>query len=367
VSTKNRTFAVLVLSGQLLASGTAVGFQAGRPTSTQRPTAAFAAGDIDAFLAAAASELGGGCGLLLVRDGKVLYERSFGSVDLQQPIRIASATKWLSGAVLLSLVDEGRLKLDDPASRYIPSFSGAKAGITVRQLLSHTAGLPMTHPSLDRRDISLEEAVDAIGGAPLMSAPGQVCMYGDASIQVAGRIGEIAGGLAWSALFRSKLSGPLGMTHTQCEGAAPTRNPHLAGGAISTARDYAGFLVMLIDKGEYRGRRILSRAAVDEMLRDQTRGSPLRFNPFEYFPELFPEWRKVRYGICNWLEAFDGATGTVVEASSPGAFGFCPWIDLRRKLAGVFVAESDMQKTLPAYLKLKALVRNRIAGQEARD
>jgi len=103
------------------------------------------------------------------------------------------------------------------------------------------------------------------------------------------------------------------------------------------------------------------------MLRDQTRGSPLRFNPFEYFPELFPEWRKVRYGICAWLEEFDGSTGTVAEASSPGAFGFCPWVDLRRNLAGVFVAQTDMQRALPVYLKLKALVRNRIAGQVARD
>lgn len=355
-----RASLVSALSGQVLASGIIVASLAVGSTGERLAGSSFPAADIDRFLAAAVPELGGGCALLVVRDGKVLYQSSFGSVDVGKSIRIASATKWLTGAVLLSLVDEGKLGLDDPASRYLPGLGGDKAGITVRHLLSHTSGLPMTHPALDRRDISLREAVDAIAAAPLMSAPGQICVYGDASIQVAGRIAEIASGRSWTALFTSKISVPLGMTHTSCEGFESTSNPHLAGGAVSTAGDYANFLVMLLGKGEYLGRRVLSRSAVEEMFRDQTRGSPLRFNPFEFFAELHPEWRKVRYGICTWLEVFDGATGTVLEASAPGVFGFCPWIDIRRNLAGVFVAQTGMEKALPAYLKLKALIRKGI-------
>ena len=105
------------------------------------------------------------------------------------------------------------------------------------------------------------------------------------------------------------------------------------------------------------------------MLRDQTRGKPLRFNPFESFPGLFPGWRDVRYGLCNWLETRDAATGQTWEASSPGVFGFIPWIDRRRQLAGVFVAQSDMERSLSVYLRLKSLLRTQIpehsAGEQA--
>jgi serine-type D-Ala-D-Ala carboxypeptidase/endopeptidase len=327
------------------------------------------AAKVDSFLTGAVGDLGGGCSLLLVQDGATIYERSFGDADVSKPVRIASATKWLTGAVVLSLVDAGKLRLDDPAVRYLAGLTGSASRITLRQLLSHTSGLPMAHPALERRDITLSQAVDAIVAAPLMHEPGEACVYGDVSVQVAGRIAEIASGVdapsgqAWKLLFASRLGTPLGMTATTSEGEGPTDNPHLAGGAMSTAGDYGRFLTMVLNGGTFRGQRVLSESTVAEMLRDQTRGSPLRFNPFELFPTLCPGWREVRYGICNWLETRDPATGQAWEASSPGVFGFIPWIDRRRQLAGVFVARAGMEMTLPAYLRLKSLLRDQIPEQ----
>jgi len=126
------------------------------------------AGEVDRFLAGVAGELGSGCALLLARQGKVFYEKSSGGFDARKPIRIASATRWLSGAAIVSLVDEGKITLDDLASRYLPGLAGEASRITVRQLLSHTSGLPMSHPALGERDITLKQAVDAIVTAPLM-------------------------------------------------------------------------------------------------------------------------------------------------------------------------------------------------------
>jgi CubicO group peptidase (beta-lactamase class C family) len=358
--------AVIVLA---LACGTTAGARAIGQTVTAPVRPLHDAGDVDRFLASAVGELGGGCSLLLVRDGETIYERSFGGADGARPVRIASATKWLTGAVILSLVDAGKLRLDDHAARFLPGLSGSAARITVRQLLSHTSGLPMAHPALERRDITLSQAVEAIVAAPLMHEPGEACVYGDVSVQVAGRIAEIASGVdagsgrAWKSIFASRLAIPLDMTATTYEGAGPTDNPHLAGGATSTAAEYARFLTMILSGGTFRGRRVLSESAIAEMLRDQTRGSPLRFNPFGLFPDLSPGWRDVRYGICNWLETVDAATGRAWEASSPGVFGFIPWIDLKRQLAGVFVAQSDMEKSLSVYLRLKALLRRQIPEQ----
>jgi CubicO group peptidase (beta-lactamase class C family) len=221
----------------------------------------------------------------------------------------------------------------------------------------------MAHPALERRDITLQETVDAIAATPLVTAPGEWCAYGDVSIQVAGRVAEVASGIkepsgrAWRILFESRLSTPLGMTATSCEGAAPTRNPHLSGGATSTPRDYARFLVMLLNEGTSNGRRVLSASAVNELLRNQIGASPLRFNPFQLFPDLHPGWRDVRYGLGAWIEAMDGTTALGLDASAPGIFGFIPWIDRGRNLAGVFLADRPLDKTLPVYLKLKALLR----------
>jgi len=318
---------------------------------------------LDAFLARACGEWREGCSLQLVRDHQILYEKSFGGFDRRKPIPIASATKWLTGAVVLTLVDEGKLSLDDSVSRYLPEFGGDKARITVRQLLSHMAGLPMSDSTLQRRDITLKQSAEAIASASLMSAPGEVCVYGDASVQVAGRVAEIASrtdrpsGQAWKALFAARLAKPLEMTGTSYEGPIPTDNPHLAGGAFSTASDYANFLVMLSNGGQFRGRRVLSEGAVKEMFRDQTAGRPLRFNPFQTFADLHPGWRDVRYGICNWLEMVDSASGRSLAASAPGVFGFCPWIDFEDNIVGVFAAESGMQKAFPVYLELKALIK----------
>lgn len=366
---------VTLLVGSSVALAVAFWIFAGAPSGGQIAGVSdrqfLGAGEIDRFLAGVGGELGSGCALLLARQGKVFYEKSSGGFDARKPVRIASATKWLSGAVIISLVDEGKIKLDDLASRYLSGLTGEASRITVRQLLSHTSGLPMAHPALGERDITLKQAVDAIVTTPLVFPPGRACAYGDVSIQVAGRIAEIASGIdkpsgqIWKSLFTSRLSIPLEMTGTSCEGLRPTDNPHLAGGATSTARDYARFLSMLVNKGTLDGRRVLSEAAVAEMLRDQTGGSPLRFNPFQSFPDLHPGWRQVRYGIGSWLETVDGATGRALEASAPGIFGFFPWIDLERNLVGIFWTDSSLDKALPVYLRLKALLRQQL-GEKSR-
>jgi hypothetical protein len=67
--------------------------------------------------------------------------------------------------------------------------------------------------------------------------------------------------------------------------------------------------------------------------------------------------------ICNWLETLGAATGEAFEASSPGVFGFIPWTDRRRQLAGVCVAHSDMEKSLSVYLRLKSVLRRQIPEQ----
>ena len=80
--------------------------------------------------------------VLVVRDGSVIHEASVGDVEPSTVIPIASASKWLTSATIMTLVDEGKLALDDPVAKYLPAFKGGKRKVRVRHLLSHTTGLP---------------------------------------------------------------------------------------------------------------------------------------------------------------------------------------------------------------------------------
>ena len=86
-------------------------------------------------------KLPGAC-LLVVQDGQTIYDQCFGTYKPDTVVAIASASKWFAAATIMTLVDEGKLSLDDPVSKFLPRFTGKKGQITLRQLLSHTSGSP---------------------------------------------------------------------------------------------------------------------------------------------------------------------------------------------------------------------------------
>lgn len=309
---------------------------------------------VDTLLQGSLSEIGGtGCALILIQDGKVIYRKAFGNFSENQVVPIASATKWLSGAVIMALVDQGKISLDDPAAKYLPNFTGDKANITIRQMFSHTSGLPGDSDCTRDRSGTLAECVDEIALVPLLARPGTQFYYGSCSMHTAGRIAEIVTGKSWDEVFQDTIAGPLGMTRTDYEGLGRTDNPLIAGGARSSIDDYSRFLQMILNRGVFEGKRVLSEAAVAEMLKDQTFGVPLVGTPYANYTNLDPNLPLTRYGIGHWLEVVDPATGAVVEHSSQGAFGCSPWIDYRRNLVGVFLTFSVLNRVMPTYLKLK--------------
>lgn len=326
---------------------------------------------VDALVRSSLPELGGGAELLVLQHGAVVFREQYGTWDSTAAVPIASATKWLSAGVLMSLVDEGRLSLDAAAVEYVPSFGGDKAGITVRQLFSHTSGLQRENNAvLNSGTITLAEAADALALVPVAAPPGRDFAYGGVSMQVAGRVAEVAGGgplpsgAAWDSLFARRIARPLGMRRTDYDlvggvTPGPTDNPRIAGGAQSTAADYARFLQMLLDGGLYRGTRVLSQAAVDTMLADQTRGARIVASPYIGLSQLvgMPELARTRYGVGVWREVVDTSTGRLLEASCQGAFGFSPWIDVDRDVVAVLAIGGRLADAFPTYIELKGLVR----------
>ena len=276
-------------------------------------------------------KLAGGA-LLLQQDGKRLCEEYIGAFDEDTVVPVVSAAKWLSAATILALVDEGALSLDDPVSKYLPYFQGAHGAITLRQLLSHTSGLPDYSNCMFVPQLTLDRCAREIAQATLIAPPGTQFNYGGTAFTVAGRMAEVAGRANWHALFASRMAEPLGLLSISYSN---TTNPILSEGYVtSSLRDYGIFLQMILNGGMYGGRRVLTEQAIEEMLKDQTASADVHFSPRG--PDL-------RYGLGVWRDRVN-EDGTLSQASSPGGGGFVPWIDFDRKLIGVFMVQDRIER-----------------------
>jgi CubicO group peptidase (beta-lactamase class C family) len=257
----------------------------------------------------------------------------------------------------MSLVDDSTLSLDDKASDYLPYMTGEKADITIRQLMSHTAGFPGEFPLADRRladpSDTLDHCARQLAKAPLQAAPGTALIYAGADMQIAGRIAEVASGKDWLTLFQERIAGPLGMTATDYQYKGSTRNPRISGGARSTVSDYMKFLAMIIQRGLFHGRRVLSERAVDTMLADQTGGVPILVSPFK---RTHGEYR---YGIGNWVENPE-RHGRGGVNSSIGVARWTPFIDAGRNLQVVVGMQNLLKPFQPSYTGLKQVLRTLI-------
>lgn len=289
--------------------------------------------------------------LLVLKDGQKLHEVYSGTFNSNTLRPLASASKWLSAVVIMSLVDDGLLSLDDPASKFFPtSYTGEKGTMTIRQMFSHTSGLPGTHEDwvLNSDDITLQQAAQFIATNNLIAAPGAVLCYGGLSMHLAGACAEIASGQSWSDLVEQRFKQPLGLTATTY---GNTPNPRIAGGASSTLYEYATVLQMLLNDGLWGTNRVLSSNAVHVMLQDQTGGAQILCSPYQQYG-----LGETRYGIGAWLEEL-APGGSVYQIGSGGAFGFAPWIDTQRNVAGVFMVVNLMQNVFPGVQQIKAAVR----------
>ncbi|MBS0206616.1 MAG: beta-lactamase family protein [Planctomycetes bacterium] len=273
--------------------------------------------------------LAGAVTLVASRD-KVLSLEAVGFEDLaaKKPMTtdsmfwIASMSKPITAAALMILVDEGKVNVEDPVEKYLPEFRGQMVAvyqddttrllkrprhpITVKNVLSHTSGLPFAsaveHPTLDR--LPLREAVLSYALTPLIFEPDTKYQYSNAGINTAGRIIEVVSGMPYERFLEERLFQPLGMKDTtfwpndeQVSRLAKSYRPNAAkndleefkisqlqyplqdrthrypmpaGGYFGTARDMGRFCQMLLNGGTLEGRRYLSEAAVKQMTSKQT-------------------------------------------------------------------------------------------------
>jgi D-alanyl-D-alanine-carboxypeptidase/D-alanyl-D-alanine-endopeptidase len=281
---------------------------------------------VEALLLATASDAGvSSLGLTIWdRSDARIYERMVGGVTADTRVAIASASKMVSGLVLFDEIRRGELTLDSTTGGVL-QWTGANAAITLRQLLSFTSGLEREDTCTVRPLITLDECVATIRDAPVVAAPGAQFDYGSTHLQVAARMAEVASGKSWAQLFSDTVRTPLGFFVDVVYFTAPKQqlgstNPLVAGGLRASMNEYANFLALVFHRGAFRGLTIGTPALYDEQSREVSPAPTIDYSPVEVIGLPY------HYGLTAWLMCATPATGCE-DLSSPGAFGFTPWLD----------------------------------------
>ncbi|MFA5883101.1 MAG: serine hydrolase domain-containing protein [Acidimicrobiia bacterium] len=274
--------------------------------------------------------------VLVVRDGSILDQQHYGDLGGDTAIPIASASKWLTSATLMTLVDEGRLSLDDSVSDHLPGFGGAKKAVKVRHLLSHTSGLEYDGCIADTGTTTEACTARIADGADPSARPGTRFEYSSVGYEVAARIVEVLTGQSFEDAFEARIARPLGMTATRFDtfGGERIRHPQPAASAVSTVDDYAEFVAMMANGGTVGDRRILAADSVAEIEKDQVAGIDTRDDGAVQTTGI------PTYGLGVWRDVV-GPDDQIKVVSGSGAYGFYPWIDHRHASYGI-IAVADL-------------------------
>jgi CubicO group peptidase (beta-lactamase class C family) len=325
---------------------------------------------------------------LVERHGEIAHLEATGWADIEnrRPMRadtifqIASMTKPVTGVAVAILADEGKLGFSDPVEKHLPEFRGLWVAdrsakdtvtlrrparpITVRDLMTHTAGMAGDYPAalsdvMEKGDRTLAEVVLIASQQPLEFQPGTRWLSSNTGINTLGRIVEVISDQPFEKFMESRIFQPLGMKDS-CFYPKPEQFDRIAviykrengklvpsaidrfrknyrftrasGGMFSTAGDMARFYQMSLNGGILDGKRILSKSAVEVMTAVHTGDLPVGGSS------------DVAYGLTWRLVKGAGATlagQSIGTYGHGGAYGTHGWVDPAKHLAGVFMIQRE--------------------------
>lgn len=352
----------------------------------------------------------------IARDGRIIYNKSFGVKDLESKaplatddiFRIASQTKAITSVAVMMLFEEGKFLLDDPISKYIPEFAHpavldqfnekdssfttvpANREIRVRDLLTHTSGIDYAgigSPNMraiyakagipggfGSENMILGDKMKALGKLPLVHQPGEKFTYG-LNVDVLGYLVEVLSGESLDHYFNTHIFEPLGMNDTYFylpESKASrlvkvitedkahhllnatnsfveyplSKGTYYSGGAglSSTIKDYATFLQMMLNRGEYNGKRLLARRTVELMTTNQIGDLNVGRDKFGLGFEVTTENGQAQLGISEGSFSWGGYFGTTY------------WADPKERIVALLFIQQSPLSHGEIQNKFKAMV-----------
>jgi len=335
---------------------------------------------------------------LVARHGKVVHLEAQGLMDMDSKtpmrtdsiFRLASMTKPIASIAVMMLFEEGRLHLNDPVSKFIPEFKNpqvkvinspganragaslvpANREITIRDLLTHTAGLAagssiVVAPEFEKfqKERTPQETIAGftkrLAKLPLAYQPGTAWEYGPA-VDVLGYLVEVVSGQTFDRFLSERIFRPLEMTDTSfyvpdnklnrlttayepvqpkgiraIQPAREMRGSQVffsgSGGLFSTAEDYSRFCQMLLGGGSYNGARLVSRKTIELMTSNHIGDLP-----------LWPDLAGYRFGLGFRVLANLGETqypGSIGTFGWGGAYGTYFWVDPKEDMFGILMTQ----------------------------
>lgn len=348
--------------------------------------------ELDRFVAE--GQVAGGVALIAV-DGQTRFLHAFGLQDRENGIpatpstifHLTSLTKPVTAAAAMTLMDERRLSLEDPISKFLPAFDSQllwngqplTEPIRIRHIMTHSSGLIDAIPEeFLSTDYSLAELIDMAAQQPLGFAPGERWAYANLGFDVLGRIIEIVSGQTFHDFVRARILGPLrmkdsfyGVERRKAERIAAYYAPHdgqlvreptdpaqsrarfipPSHGLHSTASDLARFFTMLLNQGRLGSRRVLSLESAQAMVTSQTGRWNAGFIPGS------------GYGLgCSVITGPE----EIFRFHSPGTFGHggCfqthAWVDPERRILTVILCQQRCFE-LPVAREVAAFLTRSVA------
>lgn len=284
-------------------------------------------------------ELGSHVVLAIVQPGKPVFIKTIGEMASKDQAPLGSISQWLTTALVLSYVDAGKISLNDKVSQYIPVFAKyAKGYITIKDCLTHFTGIegePVKMSSFDKNSkfSMLQEEVETFATKREIKAnPSTEFRYSQVGLNLAARVLEVITKRGFEQLMAEKITRPLMMRSTSFSSFGAV-NP--SGGAIGSANDLSNFLTMLLNKGMFNGKRILSEAAIEEMQKVCTTPAVIKSAPAQVS------------GMAYSMGAFVSTTneqGKATALDCPGLCGSWAGIDWCRDV-GFLVLTRKMVNT----------------------
>ncbi len=298
------------------------------------------ANELDAYVAQAVKDWHvAGLAIAVVKDGRVMFSRGYGVRELGKPapvdtstlFAIASTTKAMTAASIGMLVDEGKLSWDDPVTKYVPSFQMydpyVTREITVRDLLTHRAGLGNADVLWDLADYSMPEIVERMRLIKPAYSFRSGFIYQNIMYMIAGEVIAAASGMPWDKFVKTRIFTPIGMRSSvpllaQVPAGSNAASPHWlfgkdtvvvirnsearavgpAGGVWSNVADMSRWMLFLLDSGRVGGTRLLKPATYAELFTPQVMVPPDEFYPSAQLTK--PHW--TTYGLGWFQEDYQG-------------------------------------------------------------
>lgn len=312
--------------------------------------AQFDAKSLDDILIENKKEIGNEGVAMIFKDGKVFYKKKIGEVfDEKTQVHLGNTSAWLTTILIMQFIDEGKLTLDTKVADYLPIFAKySKKYITIRHCLAGMTGIQVKKEENttkeSRKSESLEKLTDEYVKREIRSNAGEDYFYTNVGLIFAARVVEVIAKKNFEQLIAQRVLKPMNMKNTNfyAEGGG-CANP--AEGAVSTATDFMNFFNMILNKGMFNGKKIISEESLNAMQTIQITNSMVK-----YIPKAAETYEQ-GLGIFIMEKDVDGKP-TVI--GNPNFYGLWATVDLCKKTGIViFPAKelNDARKTFYTIIK----------------